>query len=1136
MLRFIKGGAGTGKSTFIRNEIKDFTDNNKKIILIVPEQFLFESEREYYNLLGIEKSQNVKVLSFNRLCDDVFRLYGGVAGNYASETVEILAMREALRECKDSLALYEKNYIKPDFIISMLNVLKEMKNAGINHEILGKQAEKTEKGILKDKLSDFSLIFGSYEALLTQKFSDPSNLLTRAKELISENGYFNEHHVYFDEFSNFTGIQKQIISLALKQAESVNISLCIPEGNDEYGIFDILKDAEKSIKAMAYKDNCKVLPPVIFEKPLRFANQELAHFGNEALKNNPVPFIGKNNAVSCFGLLNEFDETEFVASKISELVKESGYRFEDIVVIGRNLEDYSYIIESVFEKYGIPYFFDYTDKVYSMPLIRFVNHLLGAVITGMSKKELIPMLKCGLMPFTLSEINDFEKYIFVWNIDKDSFRNEFVQNPKGFSEFEMSRHEKTALKNAEKVRSFCIKLLESFRKTAEETSSVGKAIYNSLLELSLPSVISERIKNAKSVQLSEDEKRVWDVLMEILDALEVSFSDKKLNFREYKEMFSLSASGYKLTRRPQTLDSVLIGSAERIRVNGKKAVIIIGANDKIFPFVPTSGGMLTDAERKSLTENGLEVYNLTSQRLIDERFVAYKALTSASEKLIITYPFGDIGGTEKYPSVLISGFKKVFPDTPVIYQKNIDRSYFCHNLSTVFHHAAKVGHNAEGNDAVFYATAKELFKNEKVYRAKLKKLENIFRDELVLTDRSLCSELFDRPVIRKRTLTKKAFLPKNTSRHFSVREKDKFSALSYRTNKLSPSQVEKYYTCPFQHFMSYGLGLYSPGKAELNPLSRGNVIHYILDNIIKNHDIVSLSDTELKEITDHYLDEYLNRVMGGEKEKTQKFLYFYRKLRYTLHNIFTALRDEFSQTEFKVTGLEEVIREGGEITPISLSVDENHGILVTGKIDRVDMCSIKDENFVRIIDYKSGSKTFDVSQMAMGLNLQMLLYLFAIWRTNNEKYKNITPAGILYMPAGNPSPALSREADQDDLKKAKQKSFVMNGLLLDNERVLTAMEKDLDGKFLPVSKVSGDLKGKQLASIEEFEAIEEYTKNLVREMGSRLLNGDISPDPVKTDRYSPCAYCDYVSICGREMNEACREVETKTLKDITGNN
>jgi len=1134
MLRFIKGGAGTGKSTFIQNEIKNFADNSKEIILIVPEQFLFESEREYYNLLGIEKSQGVKVLSFNRLCDDVFRLYGGIAGNYASDTIEILAMREALKECKDSLKLYNKNYINPDFILSMLNTSKELKNAGISYDALASQADKTENSVLKDKLSDFSLIFEGYEAMLAQKFSNPSDILSHAKKLINEHGYFKNCIVYIDEFSNFTGIQKQIISLALKQADSVNISLCIPDGNDEYGIFDILKDAEQSVRALAYKHNCKVLPPVILDTPLRFKSKALSHFGNEALKNNPVPFNGENNAVSCFGLLNEFDETEFAASKILELVKNHNYRFEDIVVIARNLSDYGYIIESTFEKYEIPCFFDRSENVSSMPLIRFVNHLLGSVITDMSKKELLPMLKCGLMPFTLSEIHDFEKYIYVWNIDKNTFKKEFDKNPSGFSEFEMSRREKSSLKNAEKVRNFCVDLIESFKKTAADTDSVGKAIYNSLIKLSLPEIISERIKNTKDVTLAEDEKRVWDVLMEILDALEITFSDRRLNYREYKEMFGLSTAGYELSRRPQTLDSVLIGSAERIRVNDKKAAIIIGANDKVFPFVPSSGGMFTDNERKSLIANGLELQNLTSQKLIDERFVAYKALTLASEKLIITYPFGDIGGSEKYPSVIVSGFKKVFPNTPVVYSKDIDRSYFCHNLSTIFHHAAKIGKNAEGDDAVFYATVKELFKTESFYRTKLRKLEKVFKDELVLTDRSLCTELFNRPLIAKPHLKRKVSLgkPENNLR-FLVKEKEKFSLLSYRINKLSPSQVEKYYTCPFQHFCSYGLGLYAPRKAELNPLSRGNVIHYILDNILKNYDIATLSDEQIKEKTDFYLDEYLSRVMGGEEEKSQKFLYFYRKLRFTLHNIFIALRDEFSQTEFKITGLEEVIRDGGEIMPISIPVDDKSGILVTGKIDRVDMCSIEDSNFVRIIDYKSGSKTFDVSQMAMGLNLQMLLYLFAIWRTNNEKYQNITPAGILYMPAGNPSPSLSRDSDEEDFNKTRQKSYVMNGLLLNDEKVLTAMEKDLEGKFLPVKKSSGCLKGKLLVTLKEFEAIEHYTKNLVGAMGKNLLNGEIAPDPVKTGQYPPCSYCDYIGICGREIDEPCREIEQIDLEDIT---
>ena len=207
---------------------------------------------------------------------------------------------------------------------------------------------------------------------------------------------------------------------------------------------------------------------------------------------------------------------------------------------------------------------------------------------------------------------------------------------------------------------------------------------------------------------------------------------------------------------------------------------------------------------------------------------------------------------------------------------------------------------------------------------------------------------------------------------------------------------------------------------------------------------------------------------------------------------------------------------------------------VSGKVDRVDLYAVGEESFVRIIDYKSGGKEFDVSKMAEGLNLQMLLYLFAIWRTQNDKYKNVRPAGILYMPAGNPKPILERDATEEAQKQAEQKSYAMSGLLLNDEQILCAMEKDLNGRFIPVSQGKTGLKGKYLATLKEFAALERYTQSLVEQMGAGLYRGEISPDPVQAGMTVPCSYCDYRAICGHEPSDGCRSVPKRTMEDVIG--
>ncbi|MEG2597587.1 MAG: hypothetical protein RR977_04080, partial [Oscillospiraceae bacterium] len=461
------------------------------------------------------------------------------------------------------------------------------------------------------------------------------------------------------------------------------------------------------------------------------SSAELAHFSQEILKNNPLPFTGKNEAVMCVGLHNEFDESEYVAAEIWKLVQQDGLRFEDIVVIGRDMDSYGPILEAAFDRYEIPYFMDRTDSVDTMPLMRFVTHLLGSAVTNFSRKELIPMLKCGIFPLSLEEISDFESYIYVWNVDKDGFLRSFCQNPMGFSGRSMKKKERLALKNAEQVRQCVVNcVLQLKQLVKEEKISISEALYRVLADRNIPAQISVRIKHLMEEKRSIDadnEKRVWEVLMEILDAMDHTLSRREPNFREFRDLFLLSAATYDLGHTPQTLDSVLIGSAERIRVQDKKATIVIGANDKAFPFLPSVGGMFTDRERREMKERGLELSNFTEQKMIDERFVAYKALTSPSEKLIITFSQGDISGREKYPSVIVSGFSAIFPNTPIRYQKEMNRTFFCQNLSTAFLQYAKVRNERytdakSKEEAVFAASVQEILNKDPLYREKLHRL------------------------------------------------------------------------------------------------------------------------------------------------------------------------------------------------------------------------------------------------------------------------------------------------------------------------------------------------------------------------------------------------------------------------------
>lgn len=586
--------------------------------------------------------------------------------------------------------------------------------------------------------------------------------------------------------------------------------------------------------------------------------------------------------------------------------------------------------------------------------------------------------------------------------------------------------------------------------------------------------------------------------MDLLDVMERMLAGQPMTIREFRDSFSVCAAGCSLGRIPQTLDSVQIGGADRIRVTGKKAVILLGANEGEFPLLSSEDGLFTDRERKTLAGLGLEIAGNLEERILEERFISWQALSCPTKQLALVRSLGDLAGKMRYPSALISSFREIFPNSPVLHPNDLPPDYFCRTEKTLFLQYAR----SFTEKTPFAASAEALlFKDG--WGGKVQKLKETGSSRrFSLTDPALARKLFGKEL------------------------------------RVSPTQIDVFFSCRFQYFCRYGLHLKPRKRAELNALSRGDIVHFLLERVLSGEygDFRNLSDPELSALLEQLLSDYLDQALGGGKEKGPTFLYYYRRMRDAALRIFKALRAEFSQTKFVIAGLEEKVEPNARILPLTVPVDEETSVVVTGKIDRVDLFREADACYARIVDYKTGKKAFDLSDIAQGLNLQMLLYLFALWKNGREEYANVTPAGILYMPAHEPAPALPRNAGEEEVEAASEKGYTMNGLLLDNQDVLCAMEPDLAGRFLPVSlsrtSKSESLKGNYLAAAEDFQNLELYTEGLLRSMADQLLSGEIEPDPYRNGDKRPCNYCDFRAVCGHESKDAFRSIPKADLSDI----
>ena len=427
------------------------------------------------------------------------------------------------------------------------------------------------------------------------------------------------------------------------------------------------------------------------------------------------------------------------------------------------------------------------------------------------------------------------------------------------------------------------------------------------------------------------------------------------------------------------------------------------------------------------------------------------------------------------PSEVILSLQSVFPDLSITQGGSIDPLFYCDSPSTAFLQAARLP------DGATRRTLEKLLEKREGWKERLRRLDQkADKEDLQLHSPELSRMLFA-PVTRP----------------------DGQAQMT-----LSPSQIEQYYSCPFAYFCRYGLGVRSPAKAELNPLARGSIIHFLLQGALSREDFQQLDADGIAKLTMSLLAEYLDRALGGAEEKSGKFLYYFYRLNDTVTALLTALQQELIQTEFTVCGLEEAIAAGGKIRPLTVKSD-GLTVEVTGKVDRIDQAVLDGEEYIRVIDYKTGSRKFKLEDAERGLNLQMLLYLFAAEKAG--AFAGATPAGILYMPAGAKTPEFGR--DEGGSEKIRQ-LYRMNGLVLDEERVLRAMERDGAGSFIvpPGRSNTGRI------SREELEGLREKAEELVREMGTGLMEGKIAPKPQGYGTTLPCTWCEYKTACGGAMS------------------
>lgn len=1080
MLQMIIGRAGSGKTEYIFNSIKNQVEQgDESILLITPEQFSFISERRLLTDLGEDKVNCVENGSFSRLSSDIAKKYGSFTLPMLSKGAKAVLFKKACDSCKDELKLFSKNVNNNAFISSAVRIYDEMKACRVSYDDIISASNNADKVILSEKLHDIALIMSEYDILIKDKYTDPAEELTYLYEKLLTLDYFKGRTVYIDGFSGFVAQEYKIIEVILKQAKSVYITFCSdsPVNNDEYDLFSYVNSNIEILTDVAKKENVKILPPVYLTENHRAKNDEL-----RSLEKNmyfiKTPYEKEVKNISIYRAKSIVDECNYVSSEISKLMRQ-GINPSDITVICRDLDKYQRELQFSFSKYNIPYFDDERQSISSQPCVMFINFLFRVCAYYFRSDDIFSLLKTGLTALDTESISTLENYAFMWNINGTKWKSNFTESTRGFVD-KISNSDKKALDEINKHRDYVISRLEKFSKSVKNTDAKGisRAIYYTLLDFSVDKKIKELAvsldKSGKSA-LAVEQGRVWDLIMNILNELAVLSLDEKVSIKEYSKLFNLMIANEDLGNVPIGLDNVQLGSADRIRCNNPYACFVLGANDGEFPQNVSSSGLLTEADRVKLIDDNFKLYSYGETLNAQERYFAYMAVSCASNRLYVSYR-NSVDDTCE--SSIVSEIKDTFF---AIETKSNNGCVTLDSLETDANAFEFLASDYDDNSKMT-AALKQYFSDKKEFENRLDAVNNLSIN----------------PVMK-------------------INNKDLARKLFKNDMYLSASRIEDYYNCAFRYFCKFGLNVRPRTKAEMNAMQTGTVIHFVLEHLVKDvttKTLVTLDRAQVEELTKKYLKLFFDTKMGDSEQLGARFKYRFMRLSKMLTHVVLRLHDEFMNSDFEAKAFELSIGDGSENEEVkskTYHLSDGGTIRIKGSIDRVDTYTENGIQYVRVVDYKSGTKDFVLSDILHGLNLQMFVYLFTLCESDNEL--SGVEAGVLYMHAARK--VYNSERNAKNFNKSDNDEFRMKGIVLNDEShsIAEHMDRELSNKYIPVSVSNGELKG-NIVSLADLGRISKKINELIVSMGDNLHMGYISQNPANSPHHDKtCEYCDYKDVC-----------------------
>ncbi len=1096
MVEFIIGASGTGKTTSMFERIKGFSENGMKQCVLVPEQYSTEFDKKLYFYIGAKNFNNIFSGSFNSISRQLFQAYGesNRNGEYADEMARMILIYQAIaaaRSAPDTLNFFAARSKQSGFAEEVLKLITDMKHSGITPQKLMEKSAYLDRR-LHDKTADISAIFFEYERLMKEYgFKDDLENIREAAKIANLNHYFKGINVCLDEFESFNGDQLDMLKVIFLSAANVVITLRTDDVNaGEFTLFETVNTTYRQLTAICRDINCEYKITKC-DKTYRFKTSDLKYLSERIMRNmveDPKNAPDAEN-ICIFEARDMYSEAEYICAEIKRLIfLDKTLKYSDIAVISNNIEQYADVLKAAYARYDIPYFLSVERQVNHTAIMAFFISLLDLLTSRKFRSEQIfRLLKCGILGKTLTETSELENYCYKWSIDGDIWNKPFTAGD-------------NSLERVEKLRSDTITPILKLKRrlrgeiTAEEAC---RLLYNYLTESeaekNISIIMTKLIKEDRDFEAAEL-KRLWSCLMDILDSTAETLGDQQISFRELADIMRSMIGRITYSVPPQTLDSVITASARTARLSAPKAIFVIGAAEGDFPNQVSLHGLFTEGDREKLSDQGVDIARPLTDLIASERLIVYKSLSTASERLYVSYSRSDLSGQVKYPSRIIDDIQKMFGGGMLITDSELSPDFYAVTMNSAYYHYLQ--DRSLNNSST--ESIKQVLLSDDIYRDRVNSV--IPRSEKKL--------------------------------EYTVNEKIIRKLKNFEPLRISPTGLENYNKCHFMYFCSDFLNLQMPEKIDLDVRMAGDLTHNCFYSIMaarNKKEFETLSYEQLCREIKKEAEKYRNEKMAGDFAKTPRFELIFNKLTEQLISVFMHTQQLLMASDFIPDAFELDLRKENSVR---LNFCGDKELLFGGIIDRVDICEIDGKKYLRISDYKSSGKKISAETLAGGLNLQMLLYLFAA-SEKNAVYGDYIPAGVLYTPIHLNDFNTEESKEMSYNQSGIDSQLKTTGLLIDDADVLEAMEHGIGGRYIPAqAKVGGGLyKNSSVISYSGMKKLKNYVYRILVETAESMYSGKIEAIPLAAAKGLACNYCRFSDICGNGDGLIFRDIDTEKLEE-----